>query len=246
MTRWNAAGIHLGISALIAAMVLIAIYLVWYPAPYFAAMGGDQLALLVIGVDVVIGPLMTLIVFRSGKPGLMFDLGVIAFLQATALAYGIGIAAQARPVFAVFVVDRFETVPANAIEDAELAQVTRPQFKSLPWLGPQIAGVVRPASSEEANRILFAMTEGRDLQHFPQHFVPYDDIAAEVGRRAQPIATLKRFNPDRTEEIDRFLVQHGVGPDEVGYVPQRARRAEMAVIVRRTGAIVGTLSVAPW
>jgi hypothetical protein len=32
------------------------IYLLWYPAPYFSAMGGDQLLLLVVGVDVVIGP----------------------------------------------------------------------------------------------------------------------------------------------------------------------------------------------
>src|SRR5258708_3551429 len=67
MSRWQAAGIHLGISALIAAVVLVVLYLVWYPSPYFTAMGGDQFALLVVGVDVVIGPLITLIIYRANK-----------------------------------------------------------------------------------------------------------------------------------------------------------------------------------
>src|SRR5690349_1540964 len=137
MSRWNAAGIHLGISALIAAAVLAIIYFIWYPSPYFTAMGGDQLVLLVIGVDVVIGPLITLIIYRAGKRGLAFDLSVIAFLQATALAYGVTVAAEARPVYSVFVVDRFETVAANALDEEEVAKVTRPEFKSASWLGPR-------------------------------------------------------------------------------------------------------------
>ena len=51
---------------------------VWYPQPYFAAMGGATLILLLIGVDVVIGPLITLIVFDPKKKSLRFDLAVIA------------------------------------------------------------------------------------------------------------------------------------------------------------------------
>ena len=246
LTRLSAAGIHLGISAGIAAAVLAVIYMAWYPAPYFTAMGGDQLVLLVVGVDVVIGPLITLIIFKPDKPGLRFDLGVIAFLQATALAYGVTIAASARPVYSVFVVDRFETVSANAIEPSELKQVRREEFKSLPWFGPKLAGAVKPEDARESNRILFALTEGRDLQHFPQHFVPYDEIAAEVGRRAQSIGQLKRLNFGRAPEIDAFLLRHHVTPTEVGFVPLRARRAELVVIVRRTGVIVGTMELSPW
>src|SRR6185503_6935605 len=132
MSRWQAAGIHLGIRALIAAVVLVVIYLVWYPSPYFKAMGGDQLVLLVVGVDVVIGPLITLIIYQAGKKGLKFDLSVIALLQSAALVYGVMIAAEARPVYTVFVVDRFETVSANGFDPAELAKVERPEFKSMP------------------------------------------------------------------------------------------------------------------
>jgi hypothetical protein len=247
LSRWNAAGIHLGISAVIAALVLAIIYMVWYPGPFFKAMGGDQLVLLVIGVDVVIGPLITLIIYKAGKKGLMFDLAVIAFLQSAALVYGVSIAAQARPVYSVFVVDRFETVPANAVDPVELAKVKRPEFKSLSWVGPQRAGVIKPDDAEEANRILFSLTEGKDLQHFPQHFVPYAEIAAEAGRRAQPIETLRHYNRGHAAEIDGFLARNGVKESEVGFVPLRARRAELAVILKRaSGEIVGTINLSPW
>jgi hypothetical protein len=59
---------------------------VWYPQHYFAAMGGTTLILLLIGVDVVIGPLITLIVFDPKKKSLRFDLAVIAVLQLGALS----------------------------------------------------------------------------------------------------------------------------------------------------------------
>ena len=246
MSRWQASGIHLGISAVIAAVVLAVIYLVWYPQPYFTAMGGEQLVFLLIGVDVVIGPLVTLIIFKSDKKGLVFDLAVIGFMQAAALVYGVTVAAEARPVYSVFVVDRFEVVSANAIDAAELAKVRRNEFKSLPWTGPRVVGVEKPTDNAEHNRIVFAMAEGKDLQHFPQHFVPYADVAAEAGRRAQPLDALRRFNRERAGEIDAFVRRHGLNEADVGFLPLRARRGERSVIVRRNGEILGTLDLSPW
>ena len=41
-----------------------------------------------VGKTTVVGPLLTLIVFRAGKPGMKFDLAVIGLVQVAALAYG--------------------------------------------------------------------------------------------------------------------------------------------------------------
>ncbi|MBK8739849.1 MAG: hypothetical protein IPM02_10040 [Betaproteobacteria bacterium] len=246
MTRWQAAGIHLGISAVIAAVVLGMLYLAWYPATYFTAMGGQQLAYLLVGVDVVLGPLITLIIFKSGKKGLTFDLTVIGFLQAAALVYGVVVAAGARPVYTVFVVDRFEVVAANDLDDDELAKVERPEFKSLSWTGPRVVGVVKPADPDEQFRIIMSSGMGRDLQHFPQHFVPYADVAAEAGRRAQPLATLRRFNSEHVGDIDEFVRANDLSEADAGFLPLRAKRGERAVIVKRSGVVVGTLNLSPW
>ena len=91
MSRWKAAGIHIGISLIIAAIVGSVIYFVWYPPPYFSVAGGSNLILLIMGVDVVVGPCLTLVVFRAGKRGLAFDLAVIAVLQVIAFCYGLAV-----------------------------------------------------------------------------------------------------------------------------------------------------------
>lgn len=88
MTRGKAAAIHLGISALVAAAVIGLMLMLWYPPPYFEAMGGETLLMLIVGCDVIIGPLITLIIFKPHKKGLKTDLTIIGCVQVAALAYG--------------------------------------------------------------------------------------------------------------------------------------------------------------
>src|SRR5262249_31768987 len=88
-TRWQAAPIHLLISAAIATAVVSSMLLLWYPRPFFAAAGGATLLVLLIGVDVVLGPLLTLVVYDPRKKTLALDLAIIAALQLAALAYGV-------------------------------------------------------------------------------------------------------------------------------------------------------------
>ena len=81
LNRWQAAGSHLALSALIGAIVLAAMIFVWYPPPYFEAAGGNDLVLLMVGIDVALGPLLTLAVFNPGKGmgKLRLDLAIIGF-----------------------------------------------------------------------------------------------------------------------------------------------------------------------
>ena len=67
MTRWRAAGIHLLLSALLGVCVLALLFFVWYPGPLFRATGGEKLLLLIVGIDIVAGPLLTLCVYDAKK-----------------------------------------------------------------------------------------------------------------------------------------------------------------------------------
>ena len=84
MNRFQVSGIHLSISLVIATLVGCLIYFVWYPHPYFQVAGGSNLMLLIMGVDMVIAPLLTCVVYKAGKKGLGFDLACIAILQTAA------------------------------------------------------------------------------------------------------------------------------------------------------------------
>lgn len=248
MSRWKAASIHLTLSAAIAIAVVLLMLALWYPPPYFALMGGATLVVLIVGCDVVLGPLMTLIVFRSGKKRLLFDLTTIATLQAAALAYGAYVMFEARPVFTVFAIDRFEVVAANQIPPGELTRVSNAQFASLPLTGPRIAGAVLPTDSKERLDLLVPSMFGRvDIKNLPHLYVPYESVAATAARRAHPLEALERRDAHVQDELVRRIGADAAQPDRLGYLPLVSRFGSMAAIVdRRTGEVQAVLDVWPW
>lgn len=102
--------IHLAISIVVALAAMALVFGLWYPSPLHAALGVTGIFLLLLAVDVVLGPCLTLVVFKPGKKTLVFDLAVIVVLQAAALVYGLYTVAEGRPAWLVFAHDRFDVV----------------------------------------------------------------------------------------------------------------------------------------
>ncbi|HUL55903.1 MAG TPA: hypothetical protein VLT60_02830, partial [Usitatibacter sp.] len=118
--RLRAFLVHLLMSAFVALAVFLAIYFLWYPHVLFQGAGGRDLFVLIACVDVTVGPLITLVIYKPGKWGLKFDLWFIAVVQLAALVYGVSVMFDARPVYIAFVVDRFAIVRANGFPDGAL------------------------------------------------------------------------------------------------------------------------------
>ena len=59
--------IHLGGTLLISGVGTLALMRLWYPSPYDTITGGLGLFALLITVDVVLGPLLTLVAASPGK-----------------------------------------------------------------------------------------------------------------------------------------------------------------------------------
>ena len=245
LNRWTAAAIHLGISAVIAITVVAVMLALWYPQPYFDAMGGMGLLKLLVGVDVTIGPLLTLIIFDRRKKSLRFDLSVIAFLQIAALVYGVYIMFEARPVYTVFVKDRFEVVPADQLDPADLAAGPE-QYRTLSLNGPRLIGVRFPDKSniEEWNKLVFSAVGGKDIQNFPKYYVPYGEVVPNVLAKAMPLSTLRKDHPERDTPIRAIVAKSGQSEDGLAFVPLMGRAEPMtAVIDRRDAHIVGILPI---
>ena len=101
---------HLSISLLIVLLVIGLVFFVWYPFQLTTAVGVTHIFLMLLAIDVIIGPVLGLLVYQEGKKSLKFDLTVIILLQLSALFYGIYSIEQGRPVWLVYNVDRFELV----------------------------------------------------------------------------------------------------------------------------------------
>jgi hypothetical protein len=247
MNRWKASVIHLGISAIVATIVVGVMLKLWYPPPYFDAMGGGTLLLLIVGCDVTLGPLITLIIFKSGKKGLRMDLTIIGCLQLVALAYGTYTIFVARPVFTVFAVDRFEVVAANDIRSEELAKATNPEFSTLSLTGPRVVGARLPTDPDEQFRIANEAAQGGgDIKNLPRLFVPYDSIAKEAAGRAQPLSRLEARNPAARAPVDELLRSAGLREDSLGFLPLSARKSMSVILEKDTGRIRAIIDVDPW
>ena len=230
-TRWQAAGTHFLISLAIAAAALAVILGVWFPGALFEAAGGLGLLYLVVGVDVVLGPLLTLVVFKSGKPGMKFDLAVIGAVQLAALVYGCSVVAQARPAFVVFVLDRFEMVAAVELAPEELAAAKRPEFRSVPWTGPKLVAADLPTDIAERQKLVALAQAGVDVQHFPRYYVPYEDRTQQVLAKAATIARLRATEPANMPAVEAWLASSGTKEDEVRALLLRTRFAWLVVLV---------------
>lgn len=245
MGRYHAAAIHLGISATIAALVFIPIYFLWYPGPLFDSAGGRDLFLIVLAVDVTIGPLVTLIVFVPGKKGLVFDLWVIGIVQSAFLAYGVGTIAESRPVYIAFVKDRFELARANQIPDSVLAAAHMNRYLDLPWTGPRLVGVRFPTDADEKFKIMISGMGGVDIQCYPNYHVPYDAVRKDVAAHGAPLANLIKFNKGlSTAAIASRL---GRPEQDMRFLALRAGKVDLSVLVdAKSGEIIEIAKLKPW
>lgn len=248
LNRWQASGSHFALSAIIGATVVAAMVLVWYPPPYFEAAGGNDLVLLMVGIDVALGPMLTLAVFNPGKGlgKLRFDLAVIALLQVAALAYGVHVMFIARPAYLVYAVDRFDLVMANTLPDSELAKA-KPPYDRRPLGKPPTVGARIPDDPKLKEESLFLAVGGVDLTQQSRHYVRYDDVARDAAARAQPLKALRDLNPDRIGRVDAVVRESGRTEGDLAFLPAKAPNRDFAVIVdKSTGAIVDKVMLRPW
>lgn len=201
MSRWRAFAIHLLISVLIAGSVAAVLFLVWYPPKLLGFAGAEGLLLLMAGIDIVVGPLLTLIVFKAGKKSLKFDLSVIALAQAAFLAYGVWTSWVSRPVFIAAVKGDIEVVFANDITEEELAKAKDPAYASLPWGKPKLVGTKLSASQSVDS--LFLAFAGNDIAQRPELYVPYAETAAEVLAKSISIEDAIASEPRLNEAFQK-------------------------------------------
>ncbi|WP_341887764.1 TfpX/TfpZ family type IV pilin accessory protein [Variovorax sp. YR752] len=229
--RFVAAGWHLLISAAIALIAAALVFGLWYPDAFRLLAGGQGLFLLVVSVDVVLGPLLTFAVFNRSKgwPHLRRDLAVIGVLQLSALAYGLHAVYAARPVAIVFEVDRFRVVSAVDVYEPELAKA-RPEYRKLPLTGPWTLSVRNAqAGAEKTDALLMALDKGYDMGQRPIFWAPYETSRDAALKGGRPISVLLERYPARVGEINSALAARGLSV-QARFLPVMARGDWVAIL----------------
>lgn len=244
--RTTAALVHLSISAVIGLAVLAVMTVVWYPGEYFRLAGGSTLILIMVGVDVTLGPLLTLVVFDPRKRLLRLDLAIIGALQLAALVYGTYVMCVARPVYTVFVVDQFIVVTAVELSDAHRAAARFPEYRGLPLTGPVVVGARVPADPVERSALVMSAFAGVDLQNLPRYWEPIAAFRADLLTRAKPPAWFVERFPEDRQPLDAALARLGRSADEVGVIGVRGPEGLGLMIIDRRDATLLALTPGTW
>lgn len=226
-SRLLAASIHLTLSLIVAALAAGLVFALWYPYPYREISGGRELFLIVVAVDVIMGPLLTLAVFNRSKPisELRRDLAVIGLLQTAALVYGLWTVSVARPVYLAFELDRFRVVHAVDIPEEEMG-LAPPDFQQLPWAGPVLLSVRNFKSQQEGMDATLAAMRGFPLSTRPFLWQSYEKAKPQILNVAKPLSDVKSRFPAEARSIDAALKSASAGDNtsrSIGYVPMVGR-----------------------
>ncbi len=239
--RLRALVIHLSGSILLAVGALALVYGLWYPAPLARAVGVSGIVLLLLGVDVVLGPMLTFAVFQPGKKSLRFDLAVIVAIQLGAFGYGLATIAAGRPVWLVFNADRFDVVQASELDTRYLTQAL-PEFRSPGWSGPVWIASVNPEDVDRRNQlVLESAGGGADLPQRVDLYRPLDAQLASLRAKAKSLEDLEKFNSD--EDVRAILLRW---PQATGWLPLMSRAEPMVVLLDASAQPLAAVDLRPW
>lgn len=244
--RITASLIHFTISLLVALVFGSVVFNVWYINQLDIATGVTDIFWLVLGVDVVLGPLLTFIVFNPLKKELKRDLSIIVAIQLAALFYGVQSVYEGRPIYVAFNIDRFDLVQANDIAQEKFLKARHSQFKSAPKWGVKFVFAKRPDNPDERQDLLFsALSGGADLAYIPKYYDDYGNNASEVALKIREISELINFNPDNKILIEQL--ERRYPSTEFGYLPLRASKRDLTLILNKKSAdVVEYINLKPW
>lgn len=233
--------VHLIVSICVACTAAAIVFFCWYPFPLNKAVGVTHIFLMMLGIDMILGPFFTWLVYKEGKKSLKFDLIVIILIQVIALFYGIYKIADGRPVWLVYNVDRFELVKNNEIVIENPKQV-QSQFKQPSWFYPQFVAAEFAKDKKQKNKEMFVeITTGISIGQRPERYVQLNQAKSKIQQRRISLKELNEVN--NREEVANVLARY---PQATAFLPMKASAVDMTVLINHKGEVVKIVDLRPW
>lgn len=233
---------HLIISFIVAVLVLVWIFTVWYPAPLAKATGVTHIVLIMLAIDMIIGPLLGFIVYKAHKKSLKFDLLVIILLQISALSYGIYSLAEGRPVWLAFNGNRFELIKNNELFNFGIDNRIDNEYRHPSLLGPKyIAVKIAEDSSEREQNMFEELQGGISLAQRPERYVAIAEANGRIIETAEDISDLNNYNSEQA--VDSIIENY---PNASNYLGLKANVMDMVVLLDDSGTPLQIVDLRPW
>lgn len=241
--RYKAFLIHLLCSSLVACLSLFLVFVVWHPAPLAKAVGVGSIFLMLLGIDVILGPLLTLICANPKKPEIKRDLTIIVSVQIAALLYGMVHIVEGRPVYIAFDQQRFELITWSQLDPDSQAQAQAP-YQHAPWWRPQWVNIPTATTPEDANERTFKELEFGLTPSMLPHL--YEDFSkawpAIIATCDMNLQQLKTYNPK--EKVEQQLQKY---PQADCFQPLKSYDFDMTILIdSKNKKVLDIVDLRPW
>jgi len=233
--RFRAFLLHLLGSAIALTLILGTLYFGWYRWPGWYLAGAGEVVLVLIGVDLVIGPATTFVIAAENKSRreLTRDIGIIVALQVCALIYGATSLWNGRPLYYAFSVNVLQMVQAYDIDSHE-SQLGReqnaelaPHWYSLPrWIWAPL-----PRDPEASRKIIAGVVTGADdVISMPRYFKPWEQGLPSLRSQLKKIDDVAYFPGREKQELKARMQAAGFGTDQMNTMPLLGRGKPLLVV----------------
>ena len=228
--------LHLLSSATVLTLILGALYLGWYRWPGWYLTDVTRVVLIMVCVDVVLGPTLTLIIANQKKSQreLTRDIGIIVAVQLCALTYGSVSLWNGRPLYYAFSEGLLQLVQAYDI-DANEATLAReqnpglaPHWYSLPrWIWAPL-----PQDAGEARKIITStITGGDDVISMPRYFKNWEDGLRLLRSQLKKVDDEAYFTKSQKEKLKDKMRAAGMTDDELDTITLTGRGHPLLVAI---------------
>jgi hypothetical protein len=244
--RIKAFGWHLLASATVLTLVLGALYVGWYHWPGWYLADATQVVLVLICVDVVIGPLLTFVIANPKKPRreLTRDIGIIAAVQICALIYGSGSLWNGRPLYYAYSENALSLVQAYDINahEADLARQQNATFAPHWYSLPRWVWAPLPQDPKEREQIKSAVAKGGDdVISMPRFYKTWDLGLPALRNQLQKPDDSKFYTGLEKKRLKQRMQAAGLAVDQANAIAFTGRARPLLAVFDRASLKITAL-----
>jgi hypothetical protein len=226
--RLKAFSLHLLSSATVLTLILGSLYFGWYRWPGWYLTDVTTVVLVMVCVDVVLGPTLTLIIANQKKSRreLARDIGIIVVVQLCALTYGSMSLWSGRPLYYAFSENVLQLVQAYDINanEARLGREQKPALAPHWYSLPRWIWAPLPQDPDERDKLVeAAVSGGDDVISMPRYFKPWEEGTPSLRGQLKNVGDVAYFAKSEKKKLKEKMKAAGLPDDQSNAIPLTGR-----------------------
>lgn len=235
--RVKAFSYHLVFSILLLLVSIVFIFFIWYPGALIYATGVLSVYAMLLAIDLILGPLLTALVYKKHKIKFIFDTAIILIIQIAAFVFGLYTLEKGRPAWLVFVINDFEIVAKSDLEsNVNIPKAFEVKFWNKPiWVAAVYSDDPEIHKRQKEDEIF----NGLSITKRPENYMVLESKYLSILSESKNIYELKKYNELTVDQNMKLA-------DAQAWLPLKAPEKDLVILIDEEGKPTKIVNLRPW